>query len=254
VASTLDAAVEQYAGDAGETVLAADASYLDFDSRIVAAGVEEAERELQAATDAVVTDAQRETVERLQTMTRFLRTATETQISLVDAYFHLTRAREALAARDDGAAERAATQMDVKRRIARGPYSTLVDETNAAATAVLSQLDARTYRRKRAQFDAEMRAFGRIRGPLDEFVGAVGRLESARALRRNGSTEQATETAANAVEGLEAAASALAAFTDGLDGPADALGGIGGSLETLAVDMAAAAREQYDLSETPAPA
>ncbi len=89
VTSTLDAAVEQYVGDAGETILAADASYLSFDGDEVVAAVEEAERELDRAREAVVTEEQEETLASLEEMTRFLRLATETQTSLVDAYYHL---------------------------------------------------------------------------------------------------------------------------------------------------------------------
>lgn len=248
-ASTLDAVVEQYAGDAGETILAADASYRDFDSRIVVAGIEEARRELQNAREAVVTDEQRRRADALDTMVLFFQAATETQTSLVNAYFHLTEAREALAQRNDSAAERAIVQMDAKRRIASAPYQTIVEETTADAATVLSQFDPNIYRRKREQFAAEMRAFGELRSPLDEFVTVAGRLESARALQRNGSTEQATEIATDTVDRLDRLASSLAAFAEGLDQPADSLVGMGRSLQTLATDLAAETREEFEIAD-----
>ncbi|AUV83446.1 hypothetical protein C2R22_18835 [Salinigranum rubrum] len=249
VTSTLDAAVEQYVGDAGETILAADASYLEFDGDEVVAAVEEAERELERAREAVVTEEQEETLASLEEMTRFLRLATETQTSLVDAYYHLTETREALASADDGAAEDAMSEMDAASRIASSPYQTLVEETAVSATSVLSELDTERYRRKLTQFEAEIRAFGDLRAPLDTFATAVGRLGTARALELNGSTDQARQIARDAARELDEVAAAFATFTTDLEEPADSLAEMGESLEGLATEMATETREQFGIDD-----
>jgi hypothetical protein len=249
VTSTLDAAVEQYVGDAGETILAADASHLGFDGDEVMAAVEEAERELGRASEAVVTDEQEQTLADLEEATQFVRLAAETQASVVDAYYHLDEAREALAAADDEAAADALVEMDAKRRIARAPYERLVAETNATVTGVLTQLDAERYRRKVAQFDAEIRALGEIRAPIDAFSRAVGRLNTARALERNGSTEQARQLAGKVVRQLDDIAASFATFTAELERPADALIEMGESLEALAAETAAETREQFEIED-----
>jgi cob(I)alamin adenosyltransferase len=255
VLSTLGAVVEQYRGSAGETILAVDAAYADFADRTVRQGLAEATREIETARDAAVTDAQRRTVERLATTRRFLRAATETQVALGGAYYHLGQAREACAAGDTGAAEAAVEGMDAERRIARSPYRTLVGETDAAAVAVLPELDASTYRAKRTQFDAEIAAFGDLRAPLDELVTGVGKLAAAEALERNGSTEEARRQAEAAIDRFTTAAASLASFVDALGTPADSLVGVARRLRALAERKAEATRDRFDVAtgdtETP---
>ena len=249
VESTLGAVIEQYRGDAGETILAADASYTGFGDRNVQAGVSEAKREIDRAREAAVTERQAATVERLATTRRFLAAAAEVQVALRGAYRHLQVARDAFADTDAGAARAAVDKMDTDRRIARGPYRTIVEETTAEATAALPALDASTYRGKREQFDAEMRAFGALRGPLGEFTNGIGKLESALALRRNGSTDGAERTARAAARRLDTASASLAAFAAGLDTPADSLGEPSRALSDLAAAKASEARDRFELSE-----
>jgi hypothetical protein len=246
--STLGAVIEQYRGDAGETILAADASYAGFADRSVQTNVSEATREIERAREAAVTERQAATVERLATTRRFVAAAAEVQVALRGAYRHLQVARDAFADTDAGAARAAVDEMDTDRRIARGPYRTIVEETTAEATAALPALDASTYRGKREQFDAEMRAFGALRGPLGEFTDGVGKLESALALRRNGSTAQAERTARAAARRLDTASGSLAAFADGLDTPADSLVEPSRSLSDLAAAKASETRDRFELS------
>ncbi|WP_380675109.1 hypothetical protein [Salinigranum sp. GCM10025319] len=250
VQSTLGAVLEQYRGSAGETILAADAAYTDFADRTVELGLSEAEEEIETARDATVTDAQERTVNRLAIVRQFLASAAEVQVALVGAYRHLQQARAAFEAVNAGAANGELDSMDTERRIARGPYETIVRETSAEAAAALPALDASTYRAKRTQFDAEMRAFGDLRGPLDEFAKGIGQLETALALRRNGSTEQAEELAESAVRHLDTASTSLAAFADDLDTPADSLVGMGRELSDLAASKASETRDRFELSET----
>jgi hypothetical protein len=248
VQSTLGAVVEQYRGSA-ETMLAVDASAAGFEEGNVLDGVAEAKRETERARDRVVAQEQERTLDRLVTVRRFLRTAAETQVALVGAHRHLRETRAALANESSEAAEASLTRMDTERRIAQAPYTTLVEETNAEAMAALSALDASTYRAKREQFDAEMRAFGDLRGPLGQFRSAVSTLEAAAALEQNGSTETAEERAETAVERFEAAEESLAAFAGELDTPADALAPIARDLRDLADEKAATTRSRFDLSD-----
>jgi Sec-independent protein translocase protein TatA len=183
------------------------------------------------------------------TVRRFLRAAAETQVALVGAHRHLRETRAALTNENSEAAEASLTRMDTERRIAQAPFTTLVEETNAEAMAALSALDASTYRAKREQFDAEMRAFGDLRGPLGQFRSAVSTLEAAAALEQNGSTETAEERAETAVERFEAAEESLAAFAGELDTPADALAPIARDLRDLADEKAATTRSRFDLSD-----
>lgn len=250
VQSTLGAVLEQYRGSAGETILAADAAYTDFADRTVRLGLSEADGEIETARDAATTDAQERTVDRLATVRQFLAASAETQVALVGAYRHLQQARAAFEAVDAGAANGELDSMDTERRIARAPYETILEETNAEAMAALSGLDASTYRAKRTQFAAEIGAFGDIRGPLDEFAKGTGQLETALALRRNGSTEQAGDLAESAARHLDTASTALATFVDDLGTPANSLEGIGRELSDLAASKAAETRDRFELSET----
>jgi hypothetical protein len=194
-----------------------------------------------------VTDQQARTVERLDTTRRFLRTAAETQVRLVGAYNRLLGARDDLAAVDPTAARDELQEMEIKRQIAGAPYATLVEETTAEATAALPGLDASTYRAKRAQFDAEMAAFERLRGPLDDFVGAVSQLEAAVAFRRDDSPERAENAARVAVERLDSVSASLASAATGFDTPADSLVGVTQGLSDLATRKAATTREEFGL-------
>lgn len=247
VRSTLGAAVERYRG-AGETMLATDASTEGFDDRQIQHAVAEAERELATAREAAATERQERVVERLDMVRQFLRTATETQVALIGAYRRLEEARDAFEATSGSAADRSVDQMDVQRRIARAPYATLAEETNAEATAVLADVDASTYRAKREQFDAEMRAFGRLYGPLDEFAGGVGQLEAARALRRNGSTAEAEAAAERAAERFEGVSSSLASLADSFGTPADSLVEMTRQLSSLAATKATTTRNRFELA------
>jgi hypothetical protein len=247
VRKTLGAVLEQYRGDAGETILATDAAGT-FQGRTVRAGVAEARDEIATARERAATATQERTVERLATLRQFLRAATEAQVELGNAYYHLQRTRDAFEAVDGRKADRAIESMDTSRRIVRAPYRTIVEETSAEATTALPGLEAAAYRAKREQFDAEMAAFGELRGPLEEFAGGVGRIESALALRRNGSTEKARRSAEAAVDQLERAETSLTAFADGLEPPADSLLGMGRELSDLAATTAAETREQFELS------
>lgn len=249
VRSTLGAVLEQYRGDAGETILAADAAHTGFADRTVQIGLTEAKRETERAREAAVTDAQRRTVENLATTRHFLDGAAETQVALVGAYRHLQNAHDAFAAVNPTTASEAVETMDAERRIARSPYRTVVEETDAEATAALPPLATSTYRAKLAQFDAEMGAFGALRDPLDSMLRGIGRLESALALRRNGSTAQAEQMAASAAGRLDTAAAAFAAFADGLGTPADSLVGESRELSDLAATKAAATRERFALPD-----
>jgi hypothetical protein len=94
-----------------------------------------------------------------------------------------------------------------------------------------------------------MRAFGALRAPLGEFANGIGKLESALALRRNGSTAQAERTARAAARRLDAASGSLAAFADGLDTPADSLVEPSRSLSDLAAAKASETRDRFELSE-----
>ena len=246
VRSTLGAVLAQYRGD-GETILATDAAATDFDGRYVLTGVDEAERELATAREAAVTDEQERTVERLDTARQFLRTAAETQVRLVGAYNRLRGARDDLAAVDPTAARDELQEMEIKRQIAGAPYATLVEETNAEATAALSGLDASTYRAKREQFDAEMAAFERLRDPLDDFAGAVSQLEAAVAFRRDDSPERAEDAAEKAAGRLDGVSSSLASVATSFDTPADSLVGVTQELSDLATRKAATTREEFGL-------
>lgn len=249
VRSTLGAVLEQYRGDAGETILAADAAHAGFADRTVQIGLTEAKRETERAREAAVTDAQRRTVENLATTRRFLDGAAETQVALIGAYRHLQNARDAFAAVNATAASESIGRMDTERRIARPPYRAVVEGTDAEATAALPPLTASTYRAKLAQFEAEMGAFGTLRDPLDGMLKGVGQLESALALRRNGSTARAERMADSAAGRLDTAATAFAAFADGLGTPADSLVGVSRELSDLAATKAAATRERFALSD-----
>ena len=250
VQSTLSAVLEQYRGDAGETILAADAAYTDFADRTVRLGVSEAEDEIETAREAAVTDAQDRAIDRLATVRQFLAASAETQVALVGAYRHLQQARAAFKAVNAGAANGELDSMGTERRIARAPHETIVEETNAEATAALPALDASTYRAKRTQLAAEIGAFGDIRDPLDEFAKGIGQLETALALRRNGSTEQAADLAESSVRHLDTASTSLSAFADGLDTSADSLVGISRELSDLAASKASGTRDRFELSET----
>ena len=248
VRKTFGAVLEQYRGDAGETILATDAAS-EFQDRTVRAGVAEARDEIVTARERAATPTQERSVEQLATLRQFLRAATEVQVGLINAYYHPRQARDAFEAIDGRAADRAIEAMDTSRRIVRAPYGTIVEETSAEATTALPALDAATYRAKREQFDAEMVAFEQLRDPLDEFAGGVGRLESALALRQNGSTEKARRTAEAAAGQFDDAETSLSTFADDLEPPGDSLLGMGRELSDLAATTAAETRERFGLSE-----
>jgi hypothetical protein len=246
VRSTLGAVLAQYRGP-GETILATDASATGFDDRQVEIGVQEAKRELGTAREEAATERQEQVVERLDTVRRFLGTAAETQVGLVGAYRRAQNVRGSLAAENGTAARESIHEMDIQRQIARGPYRTMIEETNAGATEALSGLDASTYQAKREQFDAEIRAFGALRGPLDTFAGGIGQLEAAVAIRRNGSTARAERTAERAADQLDSASASLTTVTERLGSPADSLIPLSRTLSDLAATKAASTRERFEL-------
>ena len=243
VRSTLHAAIRRYRG-AGETILATDAATAGFDDRHIQQAVAEAGREIETAAAETVTERGERAVDRLDTMRLFLRTATETQVALIGAYYRLEEARDAFEATSASAADRAVERMDVQRQIARAPYATLVAETSAGATVALPEFDASTYRAKREQFDAEIRAFGRLYGPLDRFASGVGQLEAALALRRNGSTAEAERAAERAAAQFDSASSSLASLADSFGTPADSLGGMTRQLRSIAATKATTTRDR----------
>lgn len=246
VRSTLGSVLAQYRGT-GETILATDASTTSFDDRQVDTGVTEAKRELETAREDVATDRQEQVVERLATVRRFLGAAAETQVALVGAYRRAQNARGSLAAENATAARESIHAMDIQRQIARAPYRTVTEETNGEAMEALPGLDASTYRAKREQFDAEIRAFETLRGPLGTFADGIGQLESAVALRQNGSTTRAERSARRAADQLDSASSAFTAVAERLGSPADSLVPLSRTLSELAATKAAATRERFEL-------
>lgn len=238
VEETLDAIVRQYAGAGSDDILDVDVT-TEFNSALLDNSLREATEEVEVARERAVTEAQRQTVERLAGAVRFFVLATEVQTKLTGAFFDVQRARRALDQEDATDVKDALRGIRVELTIVRDPFESLQSETSRVDFTVVERLSPETYDAKVAQFEAELGGLTSFRNALDGVENDVNRLLQARTEQENG--EDPTESAEAAVEEFSARADRLTRIVANLPAAADAL-------EPVVRDFVAIVRAKADLA------
>jgi hypothetical protein len=243
-------AVERYTGDGSESLLDISAAASGFEARGVLLELSEARTAIEGAARAAATDDQRETVESLRAVRRFLTQATDLQAWLIDGHAAVDRATGALA---DGADEDdVGEHLDAIERAVEGtedPLAAATDRFDPETTSVVEAVESERTRRKRTQFEHERAVLVDLEEGLSTIQSARAQLDAARAQADHGDTDTAEEAAEQATERLDEVVERLEELDDDPPSRADAFADqIEDALE-VALDYAADAENLKDRYE-----
>ena len=196
-------AVYIYAGGVSSELLDVSAATEEFDDRSVLLKLSDVQTAINEAERAAVTAEQKETVESLREMHRFLTRATDLQAWLIDGHEAVADTYDAIDDGDDGdtvKAELDAVEQAVDKAGDPLEAVTAVESGAADSTDAISTTE---FERKVTQFENEMDVLDQLHGSLSTIQAEREELDAARAKADNGdyySAEQAAERAADSLD------------------------------------------------------
>ncbi|PSQ59056.1 MAG: hypothetical protein BRD23_05365 [Halobacteriales archaeon SW_9_67_25] len=196
-------AVYIYAGGVSSELLDVSAATEEFDDRSVLLKLSDVQTAINEAERAAVTAEQKETVESLREMHRFLTRATDLQAWLIEGHEAVADTYDAIDDGDDGdtvKAELDAVEQAVDKAGDPLEAVTAVESGAADSTDAISTTE---FERKVTQFENEMDVLDQLHGSLSTIQAEREELDAARAKADNGdyySAEQAAERAADSLD------------------------------------------------------
>jgi prefoldin subunit 5 len=196
-------AVYIYAGGVSSELLDVSAATEEFDDRSVLLKLSDVQTAINEAERAAVTAEQKETVESLREMHRFLTRATDLQAWLIQGHEAVADTYDAIDDGDDGdtvKAELDAVEQAVDKAGDPLEAVTAVESGAADSTDAISTTE---FERKVTQFENEMDVLDQLHGSLSTIQAEREELDAARAKADNGdyySAEQAAERAADSLD------------------------------------------------------
>ena len=196
-------AVYIYAGGVSSELLDVSAATEEFDDRSVLLKLSDVQTAINEAERAAVTAEQKETVESLREMHRFLTRATDLQAWLIEGHEAVADTYDAIDDADDGdtvKAELDAVEQAVDK--AGDPLEAVTAVESGAADST-DAIDTTEFERKVTQFENEMDVLDQLHGSLSTIQAEREELDAARAKADNGdyySAEQAAERAADSLD------------------------------------------------------
>jgi hypothetical protein len=198
--------VSTFTGEFGSELTDVKASSVGFEKSeySLQIALAEAQDEYMDAIRVAANAEQRTEAERLHACWRFLRHATQTQLSLVRGYKHLTETRDAFESDNASKGRDEINRLEQDRRTADVRYSDVVESSTVDDVSALEVVSADEYQNKLSQFESDIGVYRALDDPLQTFADGVEWLRRAKAnfYVDDRNVPQAQDYADNAIEDL----------------------------------------------------
>lgn len=242
-------AVYIYTGGVSDDLLEVSAAAPEFDDRSVLLKLSDAQTAINEAQRAAVTTEQKDTVESLQRIQRFLTQATDLQAWLIEGHEAIADTYNAIDG--DDSEETVRNELDAVERAvenARDPLEIVTDIDSAAAESI-DAIGTGEYEQKQTQFEHEVDVLEQLDDALSTIHSTRDELDAARAKADDGDYYSAEKAADRADETLDETVDNLEDLDGNLPSQAVAFEDLTEDVLALAQDYAADAdylRDQYD--------
>jgi hypothetical protein len=243
VRDQLTEAVYVYTGGVSDDLLSVTAETESFRARDVLLRLDGVQASLTEAEDEATTDAQRTTIESLDTLQRFLTQATDAQSWLIDGHDALSEAYTHMDDVDLDAAEDDIEAAETAAEEVSGPTTTVREEMDAASAAALDVIDETEYEEKVSQLNDEADVLNTLADAAADVRTGVTMIERARDEVDEDRTDRAADTADRAYETLTDVEDRLDELVDDFPTRAEAF-------EEMADDMRYLASRHADDADT----
>ncbi|MFB6122011.1 MAG: hypothetical protein ABEJ78_00940 [Haloferacaceae archaeon] len=210
----LKEAVYVYAGGVTSDLTEVTAESDEFRPRDVLLKLDAVQKSLYAAESAATTSKQRQTVESLKTVQRFLTHATDLQSWLIDGHDAATSAYQELEDDDLDAAIDDLERIETTVSETEPPLTTITEETDAASMDATNALSGENYSAKVTQLTNEQSILEQLETHLTDVTDAVELIEDARSQENAGRYDAAADTADQAYDLLSEAEEQLSGLAD----------------------------------------
>jgi hypothetical protein len=244
--SRLSEAVYIYTGGVSDDLLEVSAAASEFDDRSVLLKLSAVQTAINEAQRAAVTTEQKETVESLREIQRFLTQATDLQAWLIEGHEAVADTYDAID--DDDDEETVKNELDAVERTvenASDPLETVtgIDSVAAESTDAIGMDE---YEQKQTQFEHEVDVLEQLHDALSTIQSARDGLDAARAKADDGDYSSAENAADRADETLDETVDTLEDLNDDLPSRAGAFDDLIEDVLALAQDHASEADDLHD--------
>ncbi|WP_251341614.1 hypothetical protein [Haloplanus halophilus] len=239
-------AVYVYTGGVTDDLLSVTAETEEFRARDVLLRLDRVQRALAEAEVEATTDEQRETVDALDTMQRFLTLATDAQSWLVDGHDALREAYSHMDDNDLQDAEDDIERVETASEELSDPTNTLQEEMDASAASVTDAVSEDEYESKVTQLLDETETLDALGDDAADIRNGLTLIADARDDIDDDRTDEAADTADRAYEVLSDAEDRLDERSNDLPARADAFADVVDDLLDLASSRASEAENIHD--------
>ncbi|MEF8784013.1 MAG: hypothetical protein V5A39_10890 [Haloarculaceae archaeon] len=244
--SRLSEAVYIYTGGVSDDLLEVSAAASEFDDRSVLLKLSAVQTAINEAQRAAVTTEQKETVESLREIQRFLTQATDLQAWLIEGHEAVADTYDAID--DDDDEETVKNELDAVERTVENASDPLeivtgIDSVAAESTDAIGMDE---YEQKQTQFEHEVDVLEQLHDALSTIQSARDGLDAARAKADDGDYSSAENAADRADETLDETVDTLEDLNDDLPSRAGAFDDLIEDVLALAQDHASEADDLHD--------